>query len=201
MSGVRSLDGYQVIRRLPNGRWEVKNPNGRMLTIVILNCRTCRKINVPSSSFNQTTNQCLACTSVILAEREAVRQRDIRLHRIKRLAGEDNASKRRQRIAALAKPIWRDKKAIGKIYKEARAKTKATGIPHHVDHYYPIQGDWCCGLHVHQNLRILPMRENCSKNNGHPMGDSPALQAAFEEMGEVGLARARREMWRKRKGT
>lgn len=190
-TAVRSLEGYQIVRRLPDGRWEVKNPSGKTLRIAILNCRSCRKTNVPQSAFNQFTGECLECSGERARTAEKAK---LRKHKIGRLSDADTGIKRRQRMEAIAKPDWRDLAEIRRIYKEAREKTKATGIVHHVDHYYPIQGDWCCGLHVHQNLRVLPMSENCSKNNGHPMENSPALQAALDELGEVGLAQEKIRM-------
>lgn len=190
---VRSLEGYQIVRRLPDGRWEVKNPRGQAVRIAIFVCRACKKINVPAASFNQAVGECIACISKREAES---REKSLRRHRIERLSGADTAVKRRQRMSALAKPQWRNHKEIRKVYKAARAKTVETGIPHHVDHYYPIQGDWCCGLHVHQNLRVLPVRENSQKCNSHPMEDSPALRWALEELGEAGLSQAKFEMLR-----
>lgn len=193
MTAVKSLDGFEIIRRLPDGRWEVKNPRGAVLRILILNCRSCRKTNIPPSLFHQPTGECIKCIADRASDLDA---RKLRQNRMEGLAAANNAEKRRRRMVALAKPVWRDQAAIRKIYKEARAKTEATGIPHHVDHYYPIQGDWCCGLHVHQNLRVLPMMENCTKSAGHPMEDSPALQAALDELGESGLTKAKFEMLR-----
>lgn len=70
----------------------------------------------------------------------------------------------------------RDRQAISSIYKEAKRLTRETGIAHHVDHIYPIKGALCCGLHVHQNLRVLQAVENIAKSNTHPLDESPALE-------------------------
>jgi hypothetical protein len=86
-----------------------------------------------------------------------------------------------------ATPAWRDRDKIREIYKEAKRLTAETGIEHHVDHYYPVQGRLCCGLHVHQNLRVITASENCSKHAGHPMEDSPATLAFVKQYGLEGL--------------
>lgn len=62
------------------------------------------------------------------------------------------------------------------------------GMEHrpNVDHYYPLQGIVCCGLHVHHNLRVIPASQNCSKSNEHPMDSSPALEnLTFSEEREL----------------
>jgi len=77
------------------------------------------------------------------------------------------AAKAAQRRAAKlqATPSWADMDAIAAIYAEARRISRETGIPHHVDHVYPLKSDWCCGLHVETNLQILEGRKNLSKGN------------------------------------
>jgi len=65
-------------------------------------------------------------------------------------------------------PIWADRLEIAKIYRECRRITKETGVVHHVDHYYPLQGETVCGLHVHFNLQIITKEENLQKLNKHP---------------------------------
>ena len=35
--------------------------------------------------------------------------------------------------------------------------------PVRVDHVYPLQGKWVSGLHVHENLQVLPGVENSRK--------------------------------------
>jgi hypothetical protein len=78
---------------------------------------------------------------------------------------------RRQAAKKQATPKWvskedRDKMVIA--YKEARRLTELTGISFHVDHYYPLSGETVCGLHVHNNLQILPWYDNNAKYNKHP---------------------------------
>jgi hypothetical protein len=51
------------------------------------------------------------------------------------------------------------------LYKKASALSKATGIVHHVDHFYPLQHHLVCGLHVEGNLSIVTASANCKKNN------------------------------------
>lgn len=65
-------------------------------------------------------------------------------------------------------PPWADFDKIKVIYEEAVRISEATGIPHHVDHYYPLQGKTVSGLHVETNLRVIPAVENVRKRNRLP---------------------------------
>lgn len=60
---------------------------------------------------------------------------------------------------------WADSKAIAAMYAEARRLTAETGIPHHVDHIVPLQGEFVSGLHVETNLRVIPGIDNIRKRN------------------------------------
>ena len=60
---------------------------------------------------------------------------------------------------------WADVNAIKNFYTEARRLTKLTGVKHHVDHIYPLQSEYMCGLHVETNLQILTEKENIAKGN------------------------------------
>jgi hypothetical protein len=60
---------------------------------------------------------------------------------------------------------WANLDMIKKIYAAATELTEKTGIPHEVDHIYPLQNKYMCGLHVETNLQILTLEENRSKSN------------------------------------
>jgi hypothetical protein len=67
-----------------------------------------------------------------------------------------------------AMPPWLTEEHLARIesfFAFAREREKETGVPHHVDHIVPLQGDDFCGLHVPWNLCVLPAFENISKGN------------------------------------
>jgi hypothetical protein len=72
-------------------------------------------------------------------------------------------ARRKQRDKSM--PQWANKKAIQKIYAQARYLTKITGINHEVDHIIPSNHPLVCGLHIESNLQILTETENRIKSN------------------------------------
>ena len=65
-------------------------------------------------------------------------------------------------------PKWVDKDhmwLIKEAYELAQLRTKLFGFPWHVDHIIPIQGELVSGLHVIENLQVIPGIENIKKKN------------------------------------
>jgi hypothetical protein len=55
--------------------------------------------------------------------------------------------------------------AIQEIYSLSRLRSELTGIEHEVDHIIPLINDKVCGLHVYNNLQVIPAYINRSKGN------------------------------------
>jgi hypothetical protein len=73
-------------------------------------------------------------------------------------------SKRRIRKTD-AQPSWANLKEIDRIYQKCYQVSLQTGILHHVDHIIPLKGKLVCGLHVENNLQIIPASLNYAKGN------------------------------------
>ena len=69
-----------------------------------------------------------------------------------------NNAKRRA-VVKQATPTWADMDDIFNVYLEAQY------FGYHVDHIIPLRGKTVCGLHVWENLQLLPPTENLRKGN------------------------------------
>ena len=79
---------------------------------------------------------------------------------IEKISGKSAAKAAKRRAAKLqATPPWADLEEIKNVYLEAQYFNM------HVDHIIPLQGKNVCGLHVWDNLQLLPAVENIKKGN------------------------------------
>lgn len=80
--------------------------------------------------------------------------------------GKRNATSAKRKAAKLrATPKWVNWGKVRAIYRQAKRLQDFTGVPMHVDHIVPLQGDNVCGLHWEGNLQILSASENIAKFN------------------------------------
>ncbi len=99
--------------------------------------------------------------------------RENRNRSIKKAWAESNPEKvtalaaRRCGAELRATPKWANLFFINEAYELARLRTKMLGSPWHVDHIVPIQSERVCGLHVENNLRVVPALVNLVKSNKH----------------------------------
>lgn len=88
-----------------------------------------------------------------------------------------------RRYAALLQrtPAWSSPYDINCVYRECERISIRTGIKHQVDHDMPLLGRLVSGLHVAENLRIVPASHNMRKGNRWNNHDSVAVKARTED--------------------
>jgi hypothetical protein len=63
-----------------------------------------------------------------------------------------------------ATPSWANKFFIAEAYHLAKVREKVVGGKWHVDHIIPLRGKNVCGLHVENNLQVIPASVNLKKH-------------------------------------
>lgn len=82
--------------------------------------------------------------------------------------GKRNANTaRRQSKKLQATPLWGNEFFIEEAYSLSSLRTKILGFKWNVDHSVPLRSKIVCGLHVDQNLQVIPAVLNHSKGNRH----------------------------------
>jgi len=79
------------------------------------------------------------------------------------------AHQAKRRAAKLQRtPCWLTSEGLWLIeeyYHLAQKRTELLGFPRHVDHIIPLRGRNVSGLHVPENLQVIPGIENIKKSN------------------------------------
>ena len=87
----------------------------------------------------------------------------------RRNRGHVNAKTKERRLSQIQRtPKWltdQDFTDIKKFYDLAHELSQAYGFPWHVDHIIPLKGKTVSGLHVVDNLQVIPGSENSRKGN------------------------------------
>lgn len=145
-------------------------------------CRRCEE-QLPLEAFGKDSSRkdglkyvCKSCRKLdTLKYREEHRQELVEYMRNYRKVNpaknaESSAQYRASKLQAT--PNWlteEDKEWISWFYKQAAKMEEVTGLKFHVDHIEPLNGKDVCGLHVPQNLQVIPAEENMSKGNRKEM--------------------------------
>lgn len=95
-------------------------------------------------------------------ERKKEADRNWRAANPERVAAYIRAYKKRR---ARATPAWANEFFLAEAYELAARRTAATGVCWEVDHLVPLQGRAVCGLHVENNIAVIPQSINCAKSN------------------------------------
>lgn len=85
--------------------------------------------------------------------------------RLKPVVAKYAADRRSKKLKAT--PSWANAAAVEALYVESKRLSDTTGIKHDVDHIVPLRSKFVCGLHVENNLRVIPAAVNRSKSNRH----------------------------------
>lgn len=151
---VKPLDDFYADARLSDGRKS--------------ECKQCTQARVKAwgeSNRDKTKKYKKAWSEKNEAKHVELRKQWVASNRGKSLA--INAKRRAKRLGAI--PSWADLSRIESVYLEAGRRIDA-GEDVHVDHVVPLCSPVVCGLHVHENLRIVPANVNRSKSTSFDGG-------------------------------
>jgi hypothetical protein len=117
----------------------------------------------------------LSDPEAVRVKKQASYERTKKHHLVqKRIYRQANKGKINALVAARKKhikqrtPKWfglEERWVVKEVYELAASRTKMTGFAWHVDHIVPLQGGIVSGLHVMNNLQVIPGVDNIKKKN------------------------------------
>ena len=160
---LRERKGFMSMAEYSEKRQE--NPKGRKATLKDYALKNKDKISAYNKQYEKDNK-----------DRIASRRQDTLEERreVKRLWRKNNlgmvlADCAKRRAAKVNRtPAWLtefDRLKMKCYYQVAVMRSRESGQKWHVDHIIPLQGENVCGLHVPNNLQIIPAIENMRKNN------------------------------------
>jgi hypothetical protein len=144
--------------------------------------RTCKKCGYTGDRFGKNRRVCHECRK---SQRDLVKEAVYRKSEGRREARRLHQQKYRENHRAKHNAMCSATRAkrldsciqltddqqwmIDEIYELSRLRSKATGVPHEVDHIIPLCGKAVRGFHAPWNLQVLTQYENRRKaaNYGH----------------------------------
>ena len=142
-----------------------ENPKGRQATCRDYILKNKDKIAAYGKQYEQKNKERIAARKAATLEQRREVQRLWRKNNL----GLVLADRAKRRAAKLNRtPAWLtqfDRLKMKCYYQVATMRSRESGQNWHVDHIIPLQGKNVCGLHVPNNLQIIPAIENMRKNN------------------------------------
>lgn len=149
--------------------WRKNNPQKASAAIADWRSRNKERIARKNAEWREANRERIAASDAAYRLKNSEKMKAASRRWRKENPGKVNARTARRTAALLqATPPWADLKEIEKFYIEAARLTRETGIPHEVDHYYPLRAKNSCGLHIPLNLRVTTRAINRSKQNKMP---------------------------------
>ena len=142
-----------------------ENPKGRKATCRDYALKNTEKITAYRKQYEKENKDRIAARKkATLEQRREVKRAWVK----KNLALVLSECAKRRAAKNNRTPTWLtefDKLKIKCYYQVAAMRSQSSGQKWHVDHIIPLQGKNVCGLHVPNNLQIIPAIENMRKNN------------------------------------
>lgn len=129
-------------------------------------CEYCLSYKLETSFYYKTKGKYIwneKCKTCRLASKQKPIVLKIRYIKYRAQKNAQDGKRRALKVNAMVK--WADKNRIKEIYKEAIELTNKTGLLYEVDHIIPLTHKLVCGLHVENNLQVIPKSENRRKSN------------------------------------